>query len=111
MQNDSLVKMKDQLEYLFLRIIVSGLKSNTLPVADAKRLAQEFLRIEPFVSIEDAHTKINGFTTTHNGFGLLKEYSDVYYDEDRLDEKLDIMRTHIKNNNIDEALAMVHTQP
>lgn len=101
--------MKDQLEYLFLRVVISGLKGNTLPIPQAKQLAREFLAIEPFSSIEDAHNKINQFTTSHQGFLLLKEYADVYYDEDRLDDKLEIMRKHLKENNIDEALNIIHT--
>lgn len=109
MQNDSLLKMKEQLEYLFLRVIIAGMKNNTLPIPEAKKLAREFLAIEPFASVEDAHTKIDHFTTTHQGFSLLKEYSDVYYDEDKLDEKLNVMRQHLKANNIDEALNIVHS--
>lgn len=101
--------MKDQLEYLFLRVIISKLKSNTLPIPEAKKLTREFRAIEPFASLEDAHTKVGQFVAIHQEFGLLKEYADVYYDEERLDEKLDIMRQHLKANNIDEALNVIHS--
>ena len=108
MQNESLLKMKEQLEYMFLRVVVSGLKSDKLPIPEAKKLAQEFLAIEPFASIEDAHSKIDQFTASHQGFSLLKEYADVYYDEDKLDDKLTQMREHLKANNIDAAIDVVH---
>ena len=109
MQNESLTKLKDQLEYLFMRVIISKLKANAMQPIEAKGLAQEFLKIEPFASIDDAHAKIDTFVAANNIFSLLKEYSDVYYDEERLDDKLEIMRTHLKNNNIDEALKVIHS--
>lgn len=108
MQNDSLIKMRDQLEYLFLRVIISGMKNNTLPIPQAKQLTKEFLAIEPFSSPEDAHGKIDQFASTHQGFTLLKEYADVYYNEDQLDDKLEVMRKHLKENNIDEALSVIN---
>lgn len=92
-----------------MRVVISGLKSNKLSIPEAKRLAQDFLAIEPFASVEDAHSKINQFTATHQGFSLLKEYADVYYDEDKLDDKLEVMRKHLKENNIDEALRVAHS--
>lgn len=101
--------MRDQLEYLFLRVIISGMKNNTLPIPQAKQITREFLTIEPFTSSEDAHKKIDQFASTHQGFSLLKEYADVYYSEDRIDEKLETMRKHLKENNIDEALSVIHS--
>lgn len=109
MSEDSLKKMKDQLEYLFMRVVISGLKSDKLSIPEAKKLAQDFLAVEPFVSVEDAHAKINQFTSTHQGFSLLKEYAEVYYDEDKIDDKLEVMRKHLKENNIDEALRVAHS--
>lgn len=108
MQNPDLIKMRDQLEYMFLRVIVSGLRNGTLHAPEVKTLAQEFLNVEPFASPEDAHNKINQFVITHSGFNLLKEYADIYYDEDRLDEKLIAMRQHLKSNNIDGALNVLN---
>ncbi len=100
--------MRDQLEYLFLRVIISGMKNSTLPIPQAKQLTREFLAIEPFASAEDARSKIDQFAAAHQGFSLLKEYADVYYSEDRIDEKLEVMRKHLKENNIDEALSVIH---
>lgn len=104
---DSLAKLKDQLEYLFIRVIIAGLKDNSLPLPEAKKLAQEFLAIEPFTSINDAHAKIDQFVVTYPRFSLLKEYADVYYDEDKMEEKLDTMRKHLKENHIDAALDLI----
>lgn len=104
---ENLAKLKEQLEYLFLRIIVSKLKNGSMKANDIQPLCKEFLSIEPFSSIEDAHAKINQFAQAHSSFSLLKEYADVYYDEERLDEKLEVMRTHLKNNNIEDALKVI----
>lgn len=109
MQNDALIKMRDQLEYLFLRVIIPGMKNNTIPIPQAKQLTREFLSIEPFTSSEDARQKIDKFTSAHQGFSLLKEYADVYYHEDKIDDKLEVMRQHLKQNNIDEALNVIQT--
>lgn len=106
--DQGVIKLKDQLEYLFIRVIISGLKNKTLQIPEAKSLAREFLAIEPFASIEDAHTKINAFVSTHPQFSLLKEYADVFYDEDKIEHKLETMRQHLKENNIDEALSTLN---
>lgn len=74
---------------------------------DLQPLAQDFLRAEPFTSVEDAHAKVNNFVVAHPEFSLLKEYADVFSDEEKLDDKLVQMRTHLKENNIDEALKII----
>lgn len=106
MQNDSLVKMKDQLEYLFVRIIIAGLKRESLPITQAKQLAHEFLSIEPFISAEDAHLKMDQFTVKYPQFKILQEYTDAYYDEDKIDDKINSIREKIKENKLDEALSI-----
>lgn len=75
---------------------------------DIQPLCQEFLKSEPFASIEDAHTKINAFVVAHPDFSLLKEYADVYSEEVMLDDKLAAMREHLKSDNIDEALKIIN---
>ena len=96
--------MKEQLEYLFIRIIIAGLKKETLPLHDAKQLAHEFLSIEPFSSPEDAHSKMDQFIAKYPQFTILKEYADAFYDEDKIEEKISNMKQLISQNNIDEAL-------
>lgn len=75
---------------------------------DVKPLCQEFLKNEPFASVDDAHNKVNTFVTAHPDFAILKEYADTFSDEDKLDDKLEIMRQHLKQNNIDEALKVIN---
>lgn len=106
MQNDSLTKMKDQLEYLFIRIIIAGLKKESLPLPDAKKLAQEFLSIEPFLSVDDAHVKMDQFSIKYPQFKILQEYADAYYDEDKIEAKIADVRQKIKDNKLDEALSI-----
>ena len=74
---------------------------------EAKTLAQEFLKSEPFASVDDAHAKVDTFVAKNPSFALLKEYSDTYYHEEHLDEKMELMKQHIKANNIDEALSLI----
>lgn len=107
MQDESLVKLKEQLEYLFMRVIIGKLKADQMQPIEAKTLAQEFLKAEPFASIEDAHSKVDGFVAKNPLFSLLKEYSDIYYDEEHLDEKMELMKKHIKANNLDEAMKVI----
>ena len=108
MQNDSLLKMKEQLEHMFLRVLVSKLKKQTMHAADIQPISQKFLGIEPFASVEDAHAKVGQFVSEHPDFQILKEYADVYSDEENLDQKLKAMRDHLKANNVDEALKVVN---
>lgn len=94
-----------------MRVIISGLKDSSIPIPEARQDAKDFLAIEPLTSVDDARAKITAFISTHPRFALLKEYSDVYYDEERLEEKLEVMRKHLKENNIDEALSLVNEIP
>jgi len=104
---DDLKKITDHLEYLFLIKIANGLKGKLVDLPTAKSLAQEFLKIEPFQTIEDARYKIDKFASRHPLLSNLKEYIDGYYFEHHKDEMLEQMKAHMKAGNIDEALRVV----
>lgn len=106
-EKSEIEKLQEQLEYLFVRVIVGGLRDKSMTIPEVKQDAQDFLAIEPFTSVEDARAKINAYTSTHSRFSLLKEYSDVYYDEERLEDKMEQMRAHLKENNIEGALSLI----
>ena len=101
---DDIAAIKHQIEYLFLKKIIAGLRDGSISVAKAKEYANAFLSIEPFTSIEDAYNKINQFVAGHAEFTILKDYIDSYEKEKDVAGKIDKMREHIKQNNIDAAI-------
>jgi hypothetical protein len=104
---EDLKKITDHLEYLFLIKIANGLKGKQVDIPTSKSLAQEFLKIEPFQTLEDARSKIDKFASLHPLLTNLKEYIDGYYFEHHKDEMLEQMKAHMKAGNIDEALRVV----
>lgn len=99
-----MVAIKHQIEYLFLKKIIAGLRDGSISVVKAKEYANAFLSIEPFISIEDAYNKTNQFVGQHSEFTILKDYMDVFEKEKDVAEKIDKMREHIKQNNLDAAI-------
>ena len=91
----------------FLKIIISLLKSGQLSIDEAKKIVREFLGLLPFVNMGDLHDKLKAFTSNH------QEFSSVYItllklrDEEKAMELVTDMKQLIKDNKIDEALALV----
>lgn len=101
---DNIAAIKHQIEYLFLKKIIAGLRDGSISVAKAKEYANAFLSIEPFTSIEDAYNKVNQFIAKHTEFVILKDYMDAFEKEKDVAGKIDKMREHIRQNNIDAAI-------
>ena len=101
---DDLSALTHQLEYIFLKKIIAGLKDKTINLINAKTYANDFLSIEPFASADDAYAKIMNFVTQHNAFTELKTYMDSYNNDKNDLEKIRKMREHMKNSDIDAAL-------
>lgn len=99
-----LAAVTNKLEYLFLKKIIAGLRDNSMTIPKAKEYANEFLTIEPFTSSEDAYNKTAQFAEKHVEFMELKDYLDALEKEKDVAGKIDQMREHIKQNNIDAAL-------
>jgi hypothetical protein len=102
--SDELKKITDQVEYIFLKTIVTELRGKRMTADQARLSAQAFLKIEPFGSLDDAHHKIHQFVTTFPAFDLLLNYIDAYNDEKNVDRVIEEMRIHIKNNDLEQAL-------
>ncbi len=96
--------IKHQLEYFFLKQIIDGLRDDSFDVPKAKEYASEFLSIEPFISVDDAYQKINQFVEKHAKFAELKDYIGKIESEKDVAGKIEKMREHIKQNDIDAAL-------
>jgi hypothetical protein len=103
---DDLAALTHQIEYLFLRKIITGLQSKSINVSESKKYANAFLAIEPFKSADDAHAKITAFVSSNVPFTELKEYMDAYQDKKDELAKIAKMKEHLKQNNIKEAIAV-----
>ena len=101
---DDVAKITSKVEYLFLKKIIAGLRDGSMSVKQAKEYANAFLSIEPFTSIEDAYSKTNQFVKEHSEFTILKDYIDSYEKERDVAGKIDKMREHMRQNNIDAAI-------
>jgi hypothetical protein len=106
---DDLAVLTHQLEYLFLKKIIDGLRDKKISIVQAKEYANAFLAIEPFVSAEDAHEKIMNFFAQYPIFIETRNYMLTYQNEKNDLSKIAKMREHIKQNNIDAALAVAKT--
>ncbi len=101
---DELKKLTEQLEYMFLKKIIEGLKEGSLSILQAKEKAQQFLKLQPFTTTEDAKEKIKNFTTEHSQFNGLMELVNSFHSEQKTDETIEKMRGFIKEDRIDEAI-------
>ncbi|HUD04814.1 MAG TPA: hypothetical protein VMR59_02405 [Patescibacteria group bacterium] len=101
---DDLAALTHQLEYLFLKKLIAGLKDKSLDALTAKEYANAFLRIEPFESAEDAYIKIMDFVAKNVLFNELKAQMNTYQSEKNDLAKINKMRAYIKQRDIDSAL-------
>lgn len=98
------IDLAEQLSDRFLKIIIRDLKEETIDLPTAKKLAQEFIALEPFTTVEDARPKIETYVANYPQFASIKTYIDAYLDEKKIANVVDKMKQHIKDDNIDEAL-------
>jgi hypothetical protein len=103
---DQLQKLTNQLEYLFLKEIINRLRDESISAVEAKELANTFLTMEPFTTVEDTTTKIYSLVAQNPKFELLKKYIDAYDDELRTESVINKMKKHLKKGEVDEALAV-----
>lgn len=101
---DEIKKITNDLESIFLKKIIMGLRDGSISIADSKKFANTFLSLEPFASIEDAKDKMHTFITQNDKFPTLGEYMDAYHEEKKVGEVIEKMKKYIKNNQVDEAL-------
>lgn len=97
-------EITNKLEYFFLKTIIAGLKDESITVDAARNLAKVFLSLEPFTSMEDVDAKVTQFVGQNEQFSSLTSYLKAYESEKKTDTKIEKMREHMKNNNIEAAL-------
>jgi hypothetical protein len=101
---DHLDGVRYQLEYTFLKVLVKELRDGRMTVAQAKLFAQEFVAVKPFESEEDAYLKILSFSSKYPELKELTDYVEAAQSELHVSEKIQKMKEHIKQNDIDKAL-------
>ncbi len=102
--SDEFVK-KIEIEYL--RILAKLLRDGKINRTQAKESAKTYLKMLPFSSNEDLLTKVKEFIKS---FPMLDAY-EIYVmheiEQIKTNEVLEKMRTHLKNDNIEEAINLV----
>lgn len=99
-----MVALMNKLEYIFLKVLVTTLRDETMTVEEAQLYSGEFLKIDPFTSIEDAKTKIYAFVEKYPAFAPMKTYVDSYKDEQKINGIINKMSGYLKQNDVDSAL-------
>ena len=106
---DDLKKLTHNLEYKFLKKVLSQLKEKSITNTQASTAAKAFKAIEPFVSVEDSQQKMKQFAVEFPDYSDLEEYADAYYNEKHTHKLVTQMKKHLKNNDIDSALKIAQT--
>lgn len=101
---DELKKLTDQLEYMFLKKIIEGLKDSSLSILQAKEKAEQFLKLQPFTTTDDLKLKIHTFTSENRLFTELMNLVNSFHIEQKTDERIEKMRDFIREDRIDEAI-------
>jgi len=97
-------KLTHNLEYIFLKKVLSQLKEKEIDNVKASSAAKAFKAIEPFKSVEDCQQKIKQFVAQFPDYPHLAEYADAYYKDKQTHKIVTQMKKHLKNNDIDSAL-------
>lgn len=106
MDPKELKTLTDKIEYLFLKTIAQVLKDEEATLQLAKEVAHDLLAAEPFVSLKDAQDKVAALVAKFPLFSTVKEYVDSYNNEKKLNVVIDRMQKYMKEQKIDEALAV-----
>lgn len=97
----------EKVENDYLKILVELLQNDEVEIDEAKRSTEEFLAMTPFTSIDDLQTKVKKFTEDHAEFGSLFIKLLNYEQEKDTHALIEEMRSHIRENRLDEALKLV----
>lgn len=101
---NELEELKERIASVFLKEIIKSLRDDEITVDESKAFAVEFLAMEPYTSVDDARAKIHTFAEKNSRFGALKTYIDAYKDEQNTNRVIALMKKHLQNDEVDEAL-------
>lgn len=100
----NLSKLVEEVERDLLSHIYANLKTKDITAVDAQKIAQDFLKLLPFKDKKDLLDKLNALGNTYRTAQEVYVKFGVPYEEQERQRKLDLMREHIKNGEIDKAL-------
>ena len=106
MADDAMQAVTTQIENELLDIITQNLEHEKMTVEEAQAIAKEFLALLPLQDKKDLLDKLNKLSHDHGETkGLYLKYVKPYEEEER-QRKLALMSEHIKNGQIEHALAV-----
>lgn len=106
MDDQTMQTITTDVEKDLLAAIIENLKKNSLQVEQARELAREFLALLPMEDKRDLLDKLYKFSQEHaETKDLYLKYAKPLEEEDR-QKKLALMSEHIKNGQIEHAIAV-----
>lgn len=106
MTDQSLQAITDDVENELLDEILNNLDQATITVEEAQSVAQEFLSLLPVQDKKDLLDKLYKLSKDHTETrDLFLKYGKPIEEDERL-KKLTLMSAHIKNGQIEQALAV-----
>lgn len=102
-------KLVEEVERDLLSHIYANLKTNEITAEQAQKLAQDFLKLLPFKDKKDLLDKLNMLGNQYRTAQEVYVKFGVPFEEQQRQQKLDLMREHIKSGNIEKALEVAKT--
>ena len=100
----NLDKLVEEVERDLLSHIYANLKTQEINAEEAQKLAQDFLKLLPFKDKQDLLDRLNALGNQYRtAQEVYVKYGVPHEEQERL-KKIDMMREHIKNGDIDKAL-------
>lgn len=106
MADESMQAVTTQIENDLLDIITQNLDQEKMTVEQAQEMAKEFLALLPLQDKKDLLEKLYKFGLDHNETKSLYIKFAKPVEEEERQRKLSLMSEHIKNGQIDHALAV-----
>lgn len=109
--NSAMQDIVVDIEKELLAAIMQHLEDKTMTAEAAQTLAKEFIAFLPIQDRHDLLTKLQKLSDDNReAQGVYLKYAKPYEEEERL-KKLQLMSEHIKNGNIEHAIAVAKGGP
>jgi hypothetical protein len=111
MDDQSMKTITTEVEKELLQVIIDNLDQAKMTVEEAQAVAKEFLALLPLQDKKDLLDKLYKLSQDHSETkGMYLKFAKPYEEEERL-KKLELMSKHIKNGQIEHALAIAKGTP
>lgn len=104
--SDSVQDLVEQVERELLDEIIANMETDAMSLEDAEQLARDFLAVLPAADKEDLLRKLQGVGEKYIAARSVYLKHAAPHEEQKRQELLDTMSTHIKSGNIEEALTI-----